>query len=344
MRHKMMLIFGSMIISSLIVSSVVVATKEPVTKNEVASQKLSRSEAMPLGLSRLTGLHYKTTKPVLTVSQPTNFATNATDDLRSLSTRFERPESLQGWQELQVEGWVPKWETPTVENGNLMLRPKSSGWFEDNQAGHLYREVTGDFIVTTRMQVEGTQTPIPQRSFSLAGLFIREPRTFTNVSWTPNEENWLFFSVGTAFPAGSSQFEVKSTYNSLSTLKIFDAPEGWMRLRVARSGELFTLLYQEENSNEWKVLEQFIRPDLPETLNVGLTAYADWDSVAADYPNYQEYNENGASTQNADLVAYVESIDFRRPTTPRFPVATLDPRVSFEPQLSEARMQDLMSD
>ena len=307
MRRKMVLAVGSMIIASLIVLfSPAFATEKPVTNQEMA--------------------------------------TNGDDELRSLSTKFDRPESLQGWQELQVEGWVPKWETPKVENGSLVLQPKSSGWFEDNQAGHLYREVTGDFIVTTRIRVEGTQESLPQRSFSLAGLFIREPRTFTRTNWTPKNENWLFFSVGTAFPVGSLQFEMKSTYNSLSTLKIADAPEGWMRLRVARSGELFTLLYQAENSNEWKVIEQFIRPDLPETLNVGLTAYADWDSVAPDYPNYQKYNENGASTQNADLVAYVESIDFRRPTTPRFPLATLDPKVSLNPQLSEERVKDLMAD
>ncbi|MEO0538095.1 MAG: hypothetical protein AAF215_30075 [Cyanobacteria bacterium P01_A01_bin.123] len=263
-------------------------------------------------------------------------------DLRSLSTRFNSSESLQGWREFQVEGWVPKWEPPSIEGSSLILRPKSSGWFEDNTAGHLYREVTGDFIVTTRVRVEGTQSATPQRSFSLAGLFIRSPRTVTVANWEPNQENWLFFSTGTAFPAGQSQFEIKSTYNSLSTLKIFDAPEGWVRLRIGRSGELFTLLYQVEGSNEWQILDQFIRPDLPETLNVGLTAYADWDSLAPDYPNYQQYNEQGASTQNADLVAYVESIDFRRPSTSRFPLATLDPTVSFDPQLSETRMRELM--
>ncbi|NER08558.1 MAG: DUF1349 domain-containing protein, partial [Okeania sp. SIO3C4] len=213
-----------------------------------------------------------------------------------------------------------------------------------NTAGHLYREITGDFIVTTRIKVEGTETAVPQRSFSLAGLFIREPRAFTAETWIPGEENWLFISVGTAFPAGQPQFEIKSTYNSLSTLKISDAQTGWMRLRIARSGELFTLLYQAEGAEEWQVLDQFIRPDLPKTLNVGLTAYADWDSVSADYPNYQQYNEQGASSQNPDLLAYVESIEFRRPTTPRFPLATLDPRVSLNPELSEARMRDLMAD
>ena len=266
------------------------------------------------------------------------------NDLSALSTSFEGPETLTSWQEFQVEGWEPKWEAPRVEDGQLVLQPRSSGWFEDNTAGHVYQEVTGDFIVTTRIRVEGTQSSVPQRSFSLAGLFIRKPRAITATTWEPNQENWLFFSVGTASPAGQPQFEIKSTYNSLSTLKIFEAQEGWMRLRVARSGELFTLLYQPDSSSEWTVLDQFIRPDLPETLNVGLTAYADWDSMAPDYPNYQQYNEQGASTQNADMVAYVESIEFRRPSTPRFPLATLDPSVSLNPQLSEARIQDLMTD
>ncbi|NET53469.1 MAG: DUF1349 domain-containing protein [Merismopedia sp. SIO2A8] len=267
-----------------------------------------------------------------------------TNDLSALSTRFDRTEVLQDWQEFQVEGWVPKWEPPRIEDGRLVLQPKSSGWFEDNTAGHLYHEITGDFIVTTQIKVEGVHTPVPQQSFSLAGLLIREPRMVTQETWTPNNENWLFFSVGTAVPAGRPQFEIKSTYNSLSTLKISDATTGWMQLRVARSGELFTLLYKEEGAMEWQVLDQFIRPDLPETLNVGLTAYADWDSMAPDYPNYQTYNEQGASTQNADLIAYVESVEFRRPTTPRFPIATLDPEASFNPQLSQTRIRDLMTD
>ena len=60
MRRKMVLIFASMIIASLmVVSGAVVATTEPATSKEVASQS-------------------------------TNLATNAGDDLRSLSTRFDR--------------------------------------------------------------------------------------------------------------------------------------------------------------------------------------------------------------------------------------------------------------
>jgi len=63
-----------------------------------------------------------------------------------------------------------------VEQGRLVLRPLSSGWFEYNQAGHLYRPVTGDFIITTDMEVRGTDGPLPRTEFSLAGILIRGPR------------------------------------------------------------------------------------------------------------------------------------------------------------------------
>jgi len=177
-----------------------------------------------------------------------------TDDLKLLSTRFEHPDSLVRWKEFKIDGWVPKWEAPKVENGRLVPKPKFSEWFEDNYVGHLYHEVEGDFIVTTRIQVKGAQASLPQRSFSLAGFFIRAPCEFTKDTWTLKGENWLLywllFSIGIAWSAGKPYFRIKSTYNSLSTLKIFNAPEGWIRLRLARSSELFTMLYQEDGTRK----------------------------------------------------------------------------------------------
>lgn len=264
-----------------------------------------------------------------------------------LSTRFDQPNALQGWRQHQVAGFSQKWAEPTVENGALVLRPTSSGWFEDMQAGHLYREVEGNFIVTARLKVQGTKAALPQRSFSLAGLFVRVPRPgLTAANWAPGKENWMFFSLGTAFPAGTPQFEVKTTHNSLSTLFISDASNAytpqakWVDLRIARQGELFSLLQRVEGAQEFTLVEQFIRPDLPAKLNVGLTAYADWDSAAPIYPDFKKYNTQ-APAMNADLIAYVERIDFRRPSVERFPVATLDPRISFMPEVSKKRLEDL---
>lgn len=268
--------------------------------------------------------------------------------IEQLSTRFDSATALQGWREHQVPGFSAKWAAPKVEDGRLVLRPTSGGWFEDMQAGHLYREVDGNFVVTARLKVEGTAKALPQRSFSLAGLFVRVPRPgLTAANWQPGRENWMFFSLGTAFPAGTPQFEVKTTYNSLSTLFIADAAVAyapsarWVDLRIARQGELFSLLQRVEGAAEFTLVEQFIRPDLPAKLNVGLTAYADWDSAAPIYPDFRRYNTQPPA-MNADLVAYVERIDFRRPTVERFPVATLDPRISFMPEVSQRRIDDLV--
>ena len=270
------------------------------------------------------------------------------DQIQALSTVFDQPESLQGWQEHQVPGFSSKWQEPRIENGMLVLEPTSSGWFEDMQAGHLYQPIEGNFIVTTRIRVEGTQAQLPQTLFSLAGLFLRVPQPeLTAETWQPGQENWMFFALGSAYPAGTPQFEIKSTYNSLSTLKIKDASQvyddstAWVDLRIARQGELFSLLYRIEEASEFTLLDQFIRPDLPETLNVGLTAYADWGSVASIYPDFEQYNTMSAP-QNGDLIARIQRIDFRRPTIDRFPVATLDPAVSSMPEIAQQRYDDLI--
>ena len=265
----------------------------------------------------------------------------STDDLTGLSTGFDTSEALEAWSEHLPEGFTRKWEEPRVEDGRLVLQPVSSGWFEDNQAGHLYHQVAGDFIATTRLEVVGTEADLPQTSFSLAGLFVRAPREVSAAGWTPGQENWLFFSVGTAAPAGEPHYEVKTTTNSLSTLKILPSQTGPVELRIARHGELFTLLARPEGQ-DWAVVDQMIRPDLPQILNVGLTAYADYDSVAPTYPDYQRYNTEGAPTQNADLIAYVDSFALRRPVTGRLPIANIDAPAFLE--AIAARQADLLAD
>lgn len=277
------------------------------------------------------------------------FSASEVDDLSQLSTEFNRESSLQAWKEHRVEGFSEKWSSPRIENGGLVLEPTSSGWFEDMQAGHLYREVDGNFVVTTRIKVSGTKTRLPQTLFSLAGLFVRAPRpSLTAASWKPGLENWLFFSVGTAYPAGRPQFESKTTYNSLSTLKIGDAAAvyrgdktRWVELRVARQGELFSLLYKIEGQKRFTLHEQFIRPDLPETLNVGLTAYADWGSAAPIYPDFPRYNTQ-LPAKKGDLLARVKWIRFRRPTVERFALASFDVESSFMPDVSRERIVDLI--
>lgn len=303
--------------------------------NVAAARRLSAAAGIVLG--------------VLTMTSTASPAADEADDLASFSTVFDSAAALDGWLTHEVDGFSDKWRAPRIEDGRLVLEPTSSGWFEDMQAGHLYRAVEGNFIVTARMRVEGTQAQLPQTLFSLAGIFIRAPKPgLTAATWEPGRENWMFFSTGTAYPAGTPQFEVKTTYNSLSTLLIHPADAVYaggvtrdVDLRVARQGELFSLLYRVEGEDAFTLLDQFIRPDLPAVLNVGLTAYADWGSAAPIYPDFVRYNTQ-APALAGDLVARVERIDFRRPTVERFPVASFDVASSFMPEVSQARIEDLI--
>jgi len=228
---------------------------------------------------------------------------------------FESKNNLSDWQKLTIEGWPEKWKRCEIDEnkGCLIIEPKSAGWFEDNFGQLIFKEIAGDFIVTTKVKVEGTSSDKTIKTmFSLAGLFVRSPRTFTQESWRPGQENWLFFSTGSATEPGKPQFEIKSTYQSTSTLKIYPAVHGWIELRIVRLGEIFSLLYKYENE-KWKLLDQFIRPDLPNTLQVGLTAYADWESSAEIYPDYLKNNKEEAPKQNADLIAYFDYFIVRKP-------------------------------
>ncbi|MBC8082908.1 MAG: hypothetical protein H7Z21_06810 [Hymenobacter sp.] len=238
---------------------------------------------------------------------------------------FDSEAALASWQQLEIPGWASKWRLLKIHDGQLVLEPKSSGWFEDNYGGLLSRELTGDFIVTTRLKVEGTADALPQTAFSLAGLLVRKPREFRAETWRPGQENWLFFSTGAATEPGTPQFEIKTTYQSTSTLKIFPAQAGWMELRIVRQEEIFSLFYRYDGQ-PWQLLDQFIRPDLPATLQVGLTAYADWPSVAEVYPDYLRYNRHGTPTDHADLRATFAWLAYRKPLVDKpLPLATLRP-------------------
>jgi len=281
----------------------------------------------------------KTTIASITLVASASFA--QADDISAHSTTFDDASALEAWSEHQPEGFTRKWQEPRIEDGKLVLQPVSSGWFEDNQAGHLYHQITGDFIATTRIEVTGTEEALPQTSFSLAGLFIRAPRDVSAASWIPGQENWLFFSIGTAAPAGEPHYELKTTTNSLSTLQIRPAPTSPVDLRIARHGEIFTLLTR-PTGGEWEVMEQIIRPDLPLVLNVGLTAYADYDSVAPIYPDFHLYNTEGAPSENADLIAHIDSFDIRRPATGRLPIANIDAPAFLD--VIAQRRDDVMAD
>lgn len=146
---------------------------------------------------------------------------------------------------------------------------------------------------------------------------VRAPREVTAANFESGKENWLFLTTGTVDQPGEPQFEAKTTMNSVSTLRSYPAQRGWIDLRIVRLRELFTLMYRYDGG-EWSYLDQWVRPDLPETVQVGLIAYTDWDGAAEVYPDLMAINQGQIPNGVEDLTLRVASIQFRRPSVARF--------------------------
>lgn len=252
---------------------------------------------------------------------PTGLPINATDQaagapIEALSDEFEDAGTLVNWQNhATVEGW-PSWieevDVNTTSAGHLYLVPTISGWFEDRRGVYLYKEVTGDFDVRTRVRSTGKHGDLSRLSYSLSGLMARAPRSVTSASWVPRQENWVFITTGYGDERpkleGKPQIETKTTTNSSSTLWLIESRNDWVELRIVRVGPTFLMLYRFDDG-AWKLSKRFNRRDLPATLQVGINAYSSGGKGDTDALRFN----HTANPEAGDLVVRNDYVRFRRP-------------------------------
>jgi hypothetical protein len=279
---------------------------------------------------------------VTTAPPSTTPATPPADDLTPLSDEFDQAGTLAQWKDLAtVEGFPSKAERldfDATSPGQLYIEPYTSTWFEDYRGVFLFKEITGDYMVSARVRATGRLTATPASAFSLSGLMSRAPRSITMKSWTPHGENWLFIATG--YGDGridGPQFETKTTTNSVSDLWLTRSRADWVNLRILRVGEVFLMLYQFTDS-PWTLSRCFDRPDLPATLQVGVHAYTDWNTITRLYSDdpagFNRTTLTGPDT-HPDLIVRDEYVRFQRPAFP----ATL--KAKFAAQT--ATVDDLLS-
>lgn len=238
------------------------------------------------------------------------------------SEEFDTPEALKSWQRVyQTEKWgADQLQQLQVDGGKLLLVPRAVVWYQDFRGPLLYREVTGDFIVTTRLQATARDgRSVPGSSFSLGGLMVRQPRDVTPATWRPGGENYIFLSLGTAQAIrrpnqpGQFQFEVKTTEDSRSRLQVRAAPGNEAELRLARLGEYVIALHRQPGE-DWTVHMRYRRRDLPARLQAGITCYTDWETCQKLRP--KDHNGRALDGGNPDLRVLVDFVRFRRPELP----------------------------
>lgn len=302
------------------------------------------------------------------------------DSIEALGDEFDSSVTQPQWSRLNdTEGWnadqLELWDfNPSYATGNMVMAPHSSAWYMALRGVLVYKEITGNFVVTMRMRVNRrgvggilpndpafvAQTGAPNRQFSLAGIFLRNPRNITQAApnpvpagspiwpppaaeqpghyttdWTPNGENYIFLSYGSAGSQGTWQYEVKTTTNDNSNLYFnnhgvpaIDDEAQYVTLQMVRIDDTIVTL-RKHDTEPWIVENRYTSspsspyqqlPNFGNTLQLGVTTYTDWNSVGSFYNggnhasqyehNYTVFNGPG---NNPDLIAFVDYFRIQRP-------------------------------
>jgi hypothetical protein len=261
-------------------------------------------------------------------------------------TNWQRVSSTEGWGASKLETW----DINTSRSGHMRLMPYSSSWFENWTGEMVFKPVTGNFVATLRMQAQrrNGQPGRPTSIYSLGGIMVRTPHAYNNASpvpdpgpnvvlpwpppplgqpnhyttpWLPGTENFIFLSYGYADVASWGNVpntwycEVKTTINSASSLYAVQngipAATDLVTLQMVRIGQTFVVMRRHGESGPWLIENRFVRNDMPQTLQLGVTTYTDWDTV--DNMNVFHHNRTVVTTGNPDLVVDADYFRVRRP-------------------------------
>ena len=219
---------------------------------------------------------------------------------------FSNSASLVNWLNINdIEGWnitqLENYNIGDTTAGKLFMMPLSASWFEEYRGALLFKEIVGDFVVTTQVTVSGRDNlSLPETNFSLAGIMIRSPMDYPNanplVDWMPNEQNYIFMSIGRA-NMNRYSFEIKNTCNSRSCLNIVDADSTTVLIRMVRRGDQIVIMSR-FGQEDWSIQNRYNRgafamngqigscdgncsSPFPDTVQLGFVTYTDWPTVSS---------------------------------------------------------------
>lgn len=204
-----------------------------------------------------------------TTSTTTTTTTSTTTTLPFFDDTFDGVALDPSWSVLH-----PGLVTIDVSGGALHLTPTATGapdvWFNDGEGPLVYKEITGDFDVTTVISTRDPAIPAnpPPPQYRLAGILARDPAS------TPANSNTVHVALGAGSNLDGTSYEYKSTDDSVSNWFATPtaSPDGELRLR--RSGATVEMYWRADSMSAWLLIQSFNRPDLPATLQVGPMIYS----------------------------------------------------------------------
>lgn len=220
-------------------------------------------------------------------------------DYTVLSDEFENSCSQSQWTHVSdSEGWnalhMNHFSINENEGGQCIMEPHTTVWYADYKGPFYFKLASGDFMVSTDLTFSNRQgNDIPGSDFSLAGIMIRSPKNLTTgpSGWTAGQENYIFISSGYASDQHPScpgcpgpHFEIKSTVNSTSNLNILPLTTSDVLLRAVRVFDYIFVLYSVNNGQTFDVAGRFYRNDMPDTVQIGLVTYTNWEKASTYTP------------------------------------------------------------
>lgn len=158
-----------------------------------------------------------------------------------------------------------------VEGDTLVLTLQERAlWFMAEQGVLFYQDMTGNFKITAQITTskssEPTQSPGGDGTVQLGGVMARHGSS--------SRENYVFIVVGN--DGGGLAVETKTTQADVSEWEGVDWDSNAAELCLCRVGDTFNLYKRHIETEEvWLLAAAIPRPDLPDTLQVGINIYSD---------------------------------------------------------------------
>jgi hypothetical protein len=192
--------------------------------------------------------------------------------------------NARGWHSARNEEDYPV-NTPyagiNLQNGKLLLSfEKTLYWFNGLKGELIYKEIKGDFLIVTDVQVSDKEGDFPTDSGAGAGIMVRKP---VNPAMEANGQRWLAFHLGVdaGYPNMPTRYATW-TYPDMSNPEIEPFGEASMlpegQIALCRKGGVFSLWHQIAGGEwvEWMKTPpaSWDEAAMPDAVQVGLFAYS----------------------------------------------------------------------
>lgn len=169
-----------------------------------------------------------------------------------------------------------KWYQPELVSSHfsdkaLVIDSRAeSVWYRNLRGPMLYRYFCGDGELSANVKTRKStdRDSYPDTQWQFGGIIFRDPAGDACLA----RENYLFAVVGYRHQA--LQVEIKSTRMGRSDVSAIDWSSGDAQLLIQRRGDSFTLSAKLPDDAGWQVMGEYIRPDMPPLLQVGIIVYA----------------------------------------------------------------------